>query len=77
MGATQKKTDRYIIIISIVITYISVKAIYRITGFHYDFTDGIINIRFLIDIALWGSVFLTVIFLLRKLFSLKERVTKK
>ena len=69
MGATQKKTERNIIIVSIVITYIIVKVIYRLTGFHYDFTDGIINIRFLIDIALWGSVYLTVVFLLRKLFS--------
>ena len=71
MGATQKKTERNIIIVSIVITYIIVKVIYRLTGFHYDFTDGIINIRFLIDIALWGTVYLTVVFLLRKLFSSK------
>lgn len=69
MAGSQKKTNRFILVTTIVITYLIVKVIYKFTGFHYDFSDGIINFRFLIDLALWGLVYLTVNFFLRKLFS--------
>jgi len=67
MTASRKKNIRFILVSTILITYIIVKVIYKITGFHYDLADGILNIRFLIDIALWGFVYLTVYSLLKKL----------
>ena len=68
MGDSQKKANGFISLGSIIITYVIVKILYKLTGFHYDFADGIVNIRLLIDIVLWGFVYLTVNFLLRKLF---------
>lgn len=69
MENPQKKTNRLILVGTIMITYIIVKIAYKLTGFHYDFTDGIANINLLIDIALWGFVYLTVNFILRKFLS--------
>jgi|GEM_PF-3569164 hypothetical protein len=69
MSDSQKKTNFFIPFSTILITYIIVKILYRLTGFHYDFTEGIVNIRLLIDLALWGFVYFSVDFLLKKLFS--------
>ncbi len=69
MGDSQKKTNRFIALGTIIITYLIVNIVYKLTGFHYDFSDGIANIRLLIDIALWGCVYFAVNFLLRKLLS--------
>ena len=67
MGDSQKKTNRFITPGTIIITYVIVNILYKLTGFHYDFTDGIANISLLIDIALWVCVYLAVYYLLRKL----------
>ncbi len=67
MGDSQKKTNRFITPSTIIITYVIVNILYKLTGFHYDFTDGIANISLLIDIALWVCVYLAVNYLLRKL----------
>jgi hypothetical protein len=67
MRDSKKKNNVVIPLGTIIITYIIVKILYKLTGFHYDFTDGIANKSLLIDIALWGFVYLTVNFLLRKL----------
>ncbi|PKP52073.1 MAG: hypothetical protein CVT92_10655 [Bacteroidetes bacterium HGW-Bacteroidetes-1] len=69
MRDSQKKTNFFIPFGTIIITYIIVKILYKLTGFHYDFTEGIVNIRLLIDLALWGFVYFSVDFLLKKLFS--------
>jgi uncharacterized membrane protein len=69
MEDSQKKTNGFIPLVTIIITYVTVKILYKLTGFQYDFSEGILNIRFLIDITLWGFIYLTVNFLLRKLFS--------
>ena len=60
-----KKTFRFG---TLVITYIIVKVISLSTGFHYDFSDGFVNLKFLIDLALWTTVYYAVDFLLRKVF---------
>ncbi len=67
MGNTQKKTFGFIPLGTILITYVIVKIIYKVTGFAYDFSDGIFNINLLIDVALWFLVYFTVDFLQRKL----------
>ncbi len=68
MGNTQKKPNGFIPLGTILITYVIVKILYKITGFSYDLTDGIVNINLLIDLALWGFVYFTVDFVQRKLF---------
>jgi hypothetical protein len=68
MENSQKKTNRFPLG-TIIITYVIVKIVYKLTGFHYAFSDGIANINLLIDIALWGCVYLSVDLLLKKLLS--------
>ncbi len=64
-----KETNKLIPISAIILTYLIVKVIYKLTGFHYDFDDGILNMSFLIDIVLWGLVYLAVLVLLKRLFT--------
>jgi hypothetical protein len=68
MSDSQKKTNFLMPFSTIIIAYIMVKIIYKLTGFHYDF-DGIVNIKLLIDFAVWVVVYFAVDFLLKKLFS--------
>jgi len=72
METIKRKSNGYMIG-TILITYLIVKIIYRLTGFYYDMSDGILNLNFLIDIALWGFVYFTVHFFLSKLFSLRTK----
>ncbi len=61
-----KKTPGTITIATIAITYVIVKIVSKLIGFHYDISEGIFNIRFLSDLALWVIVFYLVNYLLRK-----------
>lgn len=69
MNDSSKKINRFIAFSSILITYIIVKLVCKLTGFHYDFSDGIVNVKLLIDIALWGFIYLLINYLLKKLFA--------
>jgi len=62
-----KKTNGFIAFGSLITTYILVKIVYRLTGFHYNFSDGIFNAKLLLDIALWGFIYFPVDYLLKKL----------
>jgi len=68
MGNSQKKTNGFIPLGTILITYVIVRIINKVTGFSYDFSDGVFNINLLIDLAIWFFVYLAVDFLQRKLF---------
>ncbi len=39
------------------ITYLLVKIIQRLTGFDYDFSEGLFNIKLLIDLLIWIAVY--------------------
>jgi hypothetical protein len=67
MRNTQKNINGFIPYGSIIIAYAIVKFINNITGFHYDISEGIFNMKFLIDITIWGCVYVIVYFLLSKL----------
>jgi hypothetical protein len=62
-----KKNILLIPFITILITYIIVKVVKKLTGFHYDIDDGFININFLIDLAIWGFVYLSIDTLIKRL----------
>ena len=58
--------------ISLIITYVVVKVIHILAGFEYDiFSEGILNLKFLVDVAFLAIVHAAVNFLLRKLLSQK------
>ena len=50
-----KKSDGSILII--IITYIIVRIIYKLTGFSYGLSEGILNIKLLVDLCLWIIVY--------------------
>lgn len=58
--------------ISLILTYVIVKVVHSMVGFEYDiFSEGILNLKFLIDVASWAIVSAAVYFLLRKLLPQK------
>lgn len=44
-------------ILTVIATYIIVRIIYRLTGFSYSLSEGILNMKLLIDLGLWIIVF--------------------
>ena len=53
--------------IPLLITYGIVNAVHYLVGFDYDIlSEGILNLKFLIDVASWAIVYLAVYFLFRK-----------
>ena len=62
-----KKSNGSFTFIVILITYIIVHIVYKLTGFYYNFGDGILNFKFVIDIALWGVVYFVVYIFVKKL----------
>jgi hypothetical protein len=70
---TMKNNIRLIGFLTILITYIVVKIVDTLAGFHYDpFREGIINIKFLIDIISWGVVYAVIYTLLKRLLPPKN-----
>ncbi|OKL41096.1 hypothetical protein A3841_14825 [Pontibacter flavimaris] len=62
--------------LSLFITYLLVKVMHHLIGFEYDlFSEGLLNMKFIIDIASWGIVYAAVYFLLRKLLPRKGATT--
>ncbi|WP_266203282.1 hypothetical protein [Pontibacter kalidii] len=64
--------------IPLLITYVVVKLVHTFVGFEYDLlSEGLFNMKFVIDIASWAVVYAAVYFLLRKLLPQKgEALTK-
>lgn len=53
--------------LTITITYIIVKIVYKLTGFSYSLLEGILNIKILVDLGLWIIVYVFVKIILNKL----------
>ena len=68
MTDTTKESKRKFSITTLIVTYVIVKTIRLLTGFNYDFSEGLLNLKFFIDIALWIIVYYAVDFLIRKVF---------
>lgn len=62
----KEKTRPFIVVL---ITYIIVHIVYKLTGFYYNIGEGILNFKFIIDIALWGVVYFVVYMVIKKLSS--------
>ena len=54
-------------ILTVIATYIIVRIVYRLTGFSYSLSEGILNMKLLIDLALWIIVFFLVDNISRKM----------
>jgi hypothetical protein len=59
----------YVSILVVIITYIITRIIYKLTGFSYSFSEGILNIKLLIDLGLWIIVAVLVNTALNKILS--------
>lgn len=66
MKKTNQKNNVFYPVATIVISFVIVKIINKFTGFHYDIAEGIFNINFLIDFALWLIVYIIVAYILEK-----------
>jgi hypothetical protein len=68
MELHMNKNSMAMTFISILITYIVKKIGFKLVGFHYDiFSEGILNIKFLIDVISWVVIYAIVNFLFKKL----------
>ncbi len=47
-------------ILIIITTYIIVRIVYKLTGFSYNFSEGILNIKLLVDLILWIIIYVPV-----------------
>ncbi|MCY6485053.1 hypothetical protein OW763_11950 [Clostridium aestuarii] len=56
-------------VITVLITYVIVHIVYKLTGFYYNFGEGIFNFKLAIDIVLWGSIYFVVYMSLKRLSS--------
>lgn len=72
MKKSNRKIRLFSVLISIVFTYIAMRFVYALTGFSYSFSDGLLNVNFLIDLALWAVIFFTVNYLVISLFRKNE-----
>lgn len=54
-------------ILTFIATYIIVRIVYRLTGFSYSLSEGILNMKLLIDLGLWIIVFFLVDNIFRKI----------
>lgn len=68
MEKSKNNSSGYFIVLVTIFTYIIVKIVYRLTGFYYNFDEGIFNIKLLIDLSLWLAVFIPIHFLVKRLF---------
>lgn len=62
-----KKDDAIATFVTFIITYVIVHIIYKLTGFYYNFGQGLLNFKLLINIVLWCIVYFIVYMFLKKL----------
>lgn len=55
-GLYLKKNSEITQFIAFATTYIIVHIIHKLTGFNYEFKEGLLNFKLLIDLALWCIV---------------------
>lgn len=68
MKSNSKRGSLLITFLSLLLTYIIVKVVYKISGFYYNFDEGF-GIKLVIDLALWVIVFLAIERILKWIFS--------
>jgi hypothetical protein len=60
-------------LIPLFITYVVVKSVHWLAGFNYDiFNEGILNIKFLVDVFSWGGIY-AIVYILLKTFIPKNK----
>lgn len=63
----------YTTILTVILTFIIVHIIYKLTGFHYSYAEGILNLKMLIDLGIWLIIYLPVNIILDKILLSKGR----
>lgn len=61
----------YTTILTATLTFIIVHIIYKLTGFHYNFSEGILNLKMLIDLGLWLLIYIPVNMILDRMLLTK------
>lgn len=64
---------KYVTILAVILTFIIVHIIYKLTGFHYSFSEGILNLKMFIDLGLWMLIYIPVNIIVDKILSYKGR----
>lgn len=57
----------YVTILTVVLTFIIVNFIYKLTGFHYSFSEGLLNLKLLIDLGVWLLIYIPLNIILDKI----------
>lgn len=63
----------YVNILTVILTFIIAHIIYNLTGFHYNFSEGILNLKLLIDLGLWLLIYVPVNIILDKILLSKGK----
>ncbi|GEP66706.1 hypothetical protein CBE01nite_44740 [Clostridium beijerinckii] len=63
----------YVNILTVILTFIIVHIIYNLTGFHYNFSEVILNLKLLIDLGLWLLIYVPVNMILDKILLSKGK----
>jgi hypothetical protein len=69
MKKYNKPTPFIAVAITFAITYTIVRIIYKVTGFYYDFNEGLFNFKFLIDFGFWCIVYFTIDMFFEKIWN--------
>lgn len=60
-------------IVTFILTFVIVNIVCQLTGFHYSFSDGILNIKLLIDLGLWLIIYIPINIIVDKISLAKAR----
>ncbi|EKQ52424.1 MULTISPECIES: hypothetical protein [unclassified Clostridium] len=63
----------YVNILTVILTFIIAHIIYNLTGFQYNFSEGILNLKLLIDLGLWLLIYAAVNIILDKILLSKGK----
>ncbi|GGK77262.1 hypothetical protein ACD591_20460 [Rufibacter glacialis] len=60
------RNKKVIDLVLILLTYVVVKVVKKVIGFNYNpFKEGIMTVNFLVDVAIWGTVYAILYFLFK------------
>lgn len=60
-------------VIDLIITILVTKLLYSLIGFNYSISEGILNIKFLIDLVTWLIVYCAVSYIRKRIILYKKR----
>lgn len=66
-----KVNDRKLTIITIIITYIFTRSLYKFTGFNYSLSEGI-NMRLVVDLGVWVVSYIVIYSIIIKIKNYKK-----